>query len=284
MGKIIENRHVIDAPEPGPLRYGVFTAATLREMDRRILAAGVQFNTDHCGGAELYDQTCLVSPEKTAVEGSDLMGADPYWVVARKRCGTVGRTAEDMRRAINQQLRSAAQTVVEAAIWDGTGIAPTLSGAGATIVVPGAPGAGAAIAALEEAFYDVYGYQGLIHINSRAEGALRYSGLIDPAERTAGVYRTPMGTAVSMGAGYGITGPADAAPAAGFVWAFITGPLVIWQQEIGQPDPRVTLDRAANQWDVVAERAYAHTWDCPDVFAVQVPIAAPATAATPAVP
>jgi len=288
MGKIITNRELIDAPPIAPLRYGLFTAARGATLTTRMIGSGLQFLSDHCGGAELYDQTCEVSPVKEFTEGSDLMGADPYWIVARKRCGTVGRTGTEMLSAVRQQLISAEQTLVESVVWDGAGVAgatPTLTGAGATVVTPGAPGAGAAIAALEEAFYDVSGYQGVIHINMRGYAAIRYAGLMDPAERVAGVYKTPMGTSLSIGSGYGITGPAGVAPAAGFVWAFITSPITVWRSGIlPQPDPRQTLDRTLNQWDVVAEEVFAHTWDCPDVFAVQVPIAAPATAATPAVP
>jgi len=248
-----------------------------------MIGSGLQFLSDHCGGAELHDQTCLVSPEKEFTEGSDLMGADPYWIVARKRCGTVGRTGPEMLNAVRQQLISAEQTLVESVVWDGAaypGATPTLTGAGATIVVPTADGAGAAIAALEEAFYDVSGYQGTIHINMRGYAAIRYAGLMDPAERVAGVYKTPIGTSWSIGAGYGITGPAGVAPAAGNVWAFITSPITVWRSGIlPQPDPRQTLDRSLNQWDVVAEEVFAHTWDCPDVFAVEVPFAAPGVVA-----
>lgn len=284
MGKIISNRHLIAAPPTAPARYGLFTVASMPEMDPRVIGAGYTFISDHCGGAALYDQTCLVSPTKAVVEGSDILGGDPYWVVARKRCGTVGRTAEEMRAAVNSQLESAAQTIVEQALWNGTGITPTLSTSGGAVVTPLAPGAGAAISALERAFYAVSGYQGVIHISTRAEGALTYAGLMDPGDRVAGVYKTKKGTSIVLGDGYGITGLLDAAPAAGFTWAFITSSVTVWSNTVSQPDPRMTLDRAANQWDVVAERVYAHAWDCPDVFAVQVPLAAPAVATTPAVP
>lgn len=288
MATILTNPELIEAPPIAPLRYGLLTAARSAQMNNRVIASGLQFLSDHCGGAELYDQTCLVSPEKTFVEGSDILSAYPYWIVSRKRCGTVGRTGPEMLSAVRQQLISAEQTIVESVVWDGAaypGVLPTLTAAGATIVTPTAPGAGAAIAALEEAFYDMSGYQGMIHINMTGYAAIRDAGLIDPAERVAGVYHTPVGTTVSFGSGYGITGPDDVAPAAGFVWAFITSPVTVWRSGVlPQPDPRQTLDRSLNQWDVVAEEVFAHAWDCPDVFAVQVPIAAPSAAVTPAVP
>jgi hypothetical protein len=284
MGKIITNRQVIDVPPLQPLRYGVFTAAAaMPTMPREIIASGLQFVSDHCGEAQLYDQTCVDNPVKTFDEGAEIMGADPYWIVARKRCGTVGRTAEMALRAARTQLGTSAQTLVESAIWDGGGLAsidPTLTSSGATTVTPLAPGAGAAIAALEEAFYDVYGYVGTIHINMQAYAALQYAGLLNRSGG-AGVLRTPIGTAVSIGAGYGITGPGDVAPTdPTSVWAFITPPITIWRSGVlPQPPATQTLDRSLNQWDTVAEEVFAHAWDCPETFAVEVPVAAPGVVA-----
>jgi hypothetical protein len=254
-------------------------------LDARGIASGIQFLTDHCGGAETYEQTCVLSPEKGFVEGSDLMAAEPFWVIARKRCGSVGRTAEEMQAAVRQQLLTGEQEVVEAALWDGSGytaMSPTLTGSGATVVTPAAPGAGAAIAALEEAFYDTYGYTGVIHVNTAAYGAAAYSGLV---QRVGAQLKTPLGSVWSFGSGYGTTGPADVAADAGFAWAFMTGQTTVWRSDVlPLPDPRQVLDRTLNQWDVVAERVYAVTWDCPDVAAVQIPVAAPAVATAPAVP
>lgn len=286
MGKIITNRELIAAPPVAPERYGVFRAATVVPMSQRIIASGLQFLVDHCDLGDLYDQTCVLNPVKPFIEGSDLMGADPYWVVARKRCGAAGRSPAEMLTAARQVLATSAQLRVEEVMWDSGALAtatPTLTGAGATIVTSPAPGAGTAIAALEEAFYSVNGYVGTIHVNQRATYALAYAEVLDRLE--AGVWKTPLGSTVSLGSGYGITGPADVAPAAGFVWAFMTSPVTIWRSGVlPQPDPRQTLDRTLNQWDTVAEEVFAHTWDCPNVFAVQVPVASPATTVAPAVP
>lgn len=287
MGKIITNRELIPAPPTARLRYGIFSAATVVPMNQRIVASGLQFMVDHCDTAAEYDQTCVANPVKPFIEGSDLMVADPYWIVARKRCGAVGRTPAEMQAAVRSVLESSAQTRVEAVFWNGGALAtatPTLDTSGATVVTPLAPGFGAAISALERAFYAVNGYIGTIHVTTRAEGAAAYSQMIT-RQGGAGQLTTPIGSVWDFGAGFPITGLADAAPAAGFAWAFMTGPVTIWRSGvIAQPDPRQTLDRTLNQWDVVAEEVFAHAWDCDNVFAVQVPLAAPATAATPAVP
>lgn len=289
MGKIITNRELIAAPTTTPLHYGLFTAgASMLTMPREIIASGLQFLVDHCEPAGTYDQTCAASPTKPFTEGSDIMGADPYWVIARKRCGSVGRTADEMRAAVRQQLLTGAQSVVEAVLWDGDGLGtifPTLTGDPGTVVVtPAAPGAGTAIAALEAAFYAEYGYTGTIHVNMSAYAAAAYSNLI-VQQGGAGQLRTPLGSIWSFGAGYGVTGPEEVAPAEGFVWAFMTGSTTIWRSGVlPQPDPRQTLDRSLNQWDTVAEEVFAATWDCPAIFAVQIPVAAPAVTTAPAVP
>ena len=290
MATIITNQQLIDFPMNRRLRYGLFAAATLLDMPDRVIAAGLQYYADDCGNfLEDYNQECgEESPTKTAVEGSELLGTDPYWIDNRLRCGTVGRTAQEIRGAVRGRLAAMEQWAVEDRLWNGIAAQPNVlnltGNAGTVTVVPTAPGAGAAISALENAFYQVNGYVGTIHVNQVAEGALEYAGLLNPE---TGVLRTRLGSAVSLGAGYGITGPADAAPAAGFVWAFMTGYTAVWRStdgQIPQPDPQRVMDRSLNQWDVVAERIYAAAWACPEVFAVQVPIAAPAVATTPAVP
>jgi hypothetical protein len=289
MSTIITNRQLIDPPPRQPRRYGLFDAATLLDLPDRVIAAGLQFYADDCGDfIEVHNPECGVNPLKNPTEGTELVGTDPYWLENRLRCGTVGRTAEDILRAARMRLDAMEQFHVERMLWSGDpaqlGILNLVNNVGTTIVTPIAPGAGAAISALENAYYQVNGYVGTIHVNTRAEGALQYAGMLQPR---GGVLRTPIGSAVSLGAGYGIDGPAEVAPAAGFVWAFMTGYTTVWRSteaQIPQPDPRRVMDRALNQWDVVAERVYAAAWSCPEVFAVQVPVAAPAVATTPAVP
>lgn len=282
MGKIIDNRQVIESPALNPLRYGLFNVARIAGLDAKGIAAGYQWTSDHCDAeAYVYDQTCITSPVKDFTEGTDTIGADPFWVVSRRRCGTVGRTAEEAQQAARVSLMTNEQSLVEGALWASIAATPP------TIVTPTAAGAGAAIAALEAAFYAVYGYTGVIHLNTAGYAAPAYSNLVlHDYPGSPGVLRTPLGTALSIGAGYPTTGPTGAAPAAGFVWAFITGPALLWRTDIlPQPPATQTLDRSANQWDTVAERVYIAQVDCPDVvYAVQVPVAAPAVATAPVVP
>lgn len=289
MAVIIPNRQIIDTPSPGQRRYGLFDAATVSPLEARAIGAGIQYISDICDGTvTVYDQVCgEESDPKPIDEGSSVVGTDPFWLVARKRCGTVGRTAADMQRAVRAVLEGGAQTAVEAVLWDGggaaTGVENLTGQTTTTIVTPLAPGAGAAVAALEAAFYAAYGYVGTIHVNTAAYAAVDYAGLVEGVGG-AGALRTPIRSVWSFGAGYGLTGPEAAAPAVGHAWAFMTGPVTVGRSGVlPMPDPQRVMDRTLNQWDVIAEEIATVMWECPP-FAVQIPLAAPAVATAPAVP
>lgn len=279
MAAIISNADIIAAPAPGLLRYGLFSAATvLDNLESRGIASGFQLPGEDCGVVRPYDANCDTSPVKTFDEGLDYMVAEPYWVYATRKCGSVGRSPEEMEASVRRRFASGEQRAVEEQLWGGGALAsdPQLvTATGVTTVTPSAPGAGAAISALEEAFYDTYGYVGTIHINTRAYGTLAYAQLLY-RQGAAGALTTLLGSVWSIGAGYGVTGPLAVAPAAGSVWAFMTPPVLIRRSPVMVPPVIQTMDRSLNQFLALAERVYAHTWACDSVFAVQVPIAAPA--------
>lgn len=268
---ILTNREIIAAPDPGPRRYGLFDVATVTDdLSGRLIAAGVQHRAMDCGQQpQEYDANCETHPAKTASEGQPYIGGDPYWRYVIEQCGTVGTTAEEASERARRVLLGGEQTSVEAAVW-----ASLTADAGAVTVVPGAGGAGAALAALEASFYAVYGYVGTVHLNTSGYAALAYSDVLDDAPD--GRLVTPLRSSVAVGAGYGVTGPAGAAPAAGSVWAFMTPYVTVQRSRIISPDVTQTMDRLGNQWRALAERVYLHRWACPVVHAVQIPVAAPA--------
>lgn len=276
MAIITGNGEIIAAPAPGRTRYGLFNAATVTDdLDAPGIASGFQLPAEDCGVVRAYDANCLTHPAKTFDEGLGYQEATPYWIYATRKCGTVGQSPAEITNSVRRRLVANEQRQVEAQLWGGTAVAsdPNLVGhAGTVTVVPGVPGAGAAIAALEDSFYDFYGYVGTIHIATRAYAALAYAGIV---EKNGGTYNTQIGSVWSFGAGYGITGPAGVAPAAGNVWAFMTPPVLVRRSQVMVPDVVATMDRSLNQYMALAERVYAHTWVCDAVHAVEVPIAAP---------
>lgn len=287
MAVITTVNQVTATPPPQRLRYGLFNAATITDdLGIREIGTGFQFAALDCGPVRLYDSNCApdLNVPKTFDQGLSYMEANPFWVYSTRQCGTVGTTPEVFSESVRRRLAGGEQTQVEAALWGGTAppVDPNLTGnVGTVTVTPSAVGAGAAIAALEESFYSEYGYVGTIHVNTAAYAAAAYSNLVVQGS----VLTTPLGSSWAFGAGYGITGPAGAAPAAGFVWAFMTPYVWIRRSEvIAQDDPRAFLNRATNQYLGLAERVYAATWTCPVVHAVQIPVAAPAVGTAPAVP
>lgn len=289
MARIISNRQEIATPSPPARRYGLLTAAaSLGTLSARGVASGYQFEAQDCGmNVVPYDPTCAPPhPEKAFNDTGDtaFVEADPYWLIATYQCGTVGTDADDVRRRVQARYRSGVQNRLESVVWNGGGIAgitPTLSDSAPTVVVPTAAGAGAAVSALENAFYGAHGYVGTIHVSTRAQGAVEYAQMVE-GTGSAGQLKTPLGSVWSFGAGYDITGPLDVAPAAGFAWAYMTPAVHLWSTSVDMPDPRATLDRTLNQWMGLAETVWLHTWLCDTVFAVQIPLAAPAVATAPA--
>lgn len=278
---IISNGQIVPAPAPGVRRYGLFSAATVTDdLDARGIAAGFQFPAEDCGTALVYDANCVTNPAKEFEEGYPYVGGSPYWAYATRQCGTVGKTAAEMEASVRRRLAAAEQQLVEAQLWGGGALesSPSLvTDAGVVTVTPAAAGSSAAIAALEEAFYDTYGYAGIIHINTQAYGNLAYGNMLVRAN--GGQLNTPIGSVWSIGSGYGINGPAEVAPTAGSVWAFMTPPVLVRRSEIIVPPVWETADRIHNQFMALAERVYAHAWVCDTVFAVEVPVAAPAVQA-----
>ncbi|HSX97270.1 MAG TPA: hypothetical protein VLG91_07745 [Streptomyces sp.] len=289
MATITTATREVATPSPPARRYGILDAAIQPgDLDDRVIASGLTFAAEDCGvNVTLYNPTCEsgAQPVKPFSPGTPFVEADPYWVISTYQCGTVGTTPADVTRRVRRRYDAGVQWAIESTIWTGNGMpdVPNLSGSGATVVTPLAPGAGAAIAALEAAFYDLHGYVGTIHIGTEGYAAVRDAGLMD-RQGGAGAWRTPKGSLWSIGDGYGVTGPAGAAPAAGFVWAFMTPQVYLWSSAVNQPDPVQTLDRTFNQWMAVAETVWLHTWLCDTVVAVQVPLAAPAASVPPAVP
>lgn len=289
MAVILGNPQEIATPTPPARRYGIFDAAVQPgDVPAEVIASGMTFTAEDCGiNVTLYNPACEpgAAPVKPFSPGIETVEADPYWVISTYQCGTVGTSAADVRRRVQRRYDAGVQWAIESTVWTGNGMpgVPSLTGAGAAVATPLAPGAGTAIAALEEAFYDLHGYVGTIHIGTEGYAAVRDAGLMD-RQGGAGAFRTPKKSLWSIGDGYGVTGPAGVAPAAGFVWAFMTPQVYLWSSAVNQPDPVQTLDRTFNQWMAVAETVWLHTWLCDTVVAVQVPVAAPAASVPPAVP
>lgn len=276
----------VPAPVAGPRRYGLFNAASILDLPIHGRVGGVQFEPDTCGVAALYTAECPITDQnvKAFTDDTPAVTIAPFWAYASVVCAPVGRDAAEQSRRAAARLTAGEQSAVELALWNGGGVgaSPALTLAGATVVATTATAFHARVAALEEAFYSAYGYQGTIHVNTRAYGAAAHGEMItEVGSRTVSasvpaLLTTPIGSIWSFGAGYDITGPANAAPAAGSVWAFMTPNVTVWRaNEMVLPPPDQTFNRTTNQMTAEAARAYAVGYDCPAVFAIEVPVTGP---------
>jgi len=234
----------------------------------------VQYETALCGEGFGYEVECIDDQNSKAAawteNGLTTVTGLPFIVFATMQCGTVGHSYEEERAFILERLKGVEQSVVEelfstSTLGQGPGLVTadgitTVTGAGDTVVD--------VLSELERARYCgftgntvQYGPPGILHVAIPVFNELKSQHVID-FDGTR--WRTPMGTVVSAGC-YANNDPAGAAPADGVFWMYLTGQTAIWRT----PDSDVqiapvegSLDRATNQYMMLAEREYVVTYEC----------------------
>lgn len=264
-------------PNPVPIvdRYGLFAVATgPLNLSEKARGGGVQYETGTCALPHGYEVACEPGEEveKTIENTPTVIVGTPFIVYSDLTCGTVGLGPDRARTFLIERLKAGEQAVVESIFSDQLfGQSPGLANnADAQTVTAVTTGITDSVAVLEEAFYNVYGLTGTLHVPhvlaSRLQegGALRWDGRL---------WRTAAGTQVSIG-NYSGNDPAGDPPAAGLSWLYMTGQVTIWRtpdSEIFIPPYETSIDRAANQVYMVAEREYVLTVDCA-VYATAVTV------------
>lgn len=258
-----------------PLRYGLFQAA-IGPLDLPVHGrnGGVHYETALCGEGFGYEVECVADQnDKSAAwteNGLTVVTGLPFIVFATMQCGSVGYTFEEERALILERLKGVEQAVVEevfstSTFGQGPGLVTadgitTVTGAGDTVVD--------VLSELERARYcgftgntTQYGPPGILHVAIPVFNELKSQHVI---EFDGTRWRTPIGTVVSTGC-YANNDPAGAAPADGVFWMYLTGQTTIWRT----PDSAVqiapvegSLDRATNQYMMLAEREYVVTYEC----------------------
>ena len=258
-----------------PLRYGLFAAAN-GPLDLPVHGrnGGVHYETALCGEGFGYEVECIDDQNSKAAawteNGLTSVTGLPFIVFATMQCGSLGYTFEEERAFILERLKGVEQAVVEelfstSTLGQGPGLVTadgitTVTGAGDTV--------GDVLSELERARYcgftgnlTQYGPPGILHVAIPVFNELKVEHLI---EFDGTRWRTPIGTVVSTGC-YANNDPAGAAPADGVFWMYLTGQTTIWRT----PDSQVqiapvegSLDRATNQYMMLAEREYVVTYEC----------------------
>lgn len=245
---------LVPAPEPRGLRYGLFAAANgPLDLPRFGAGGGVRYDPVSCGVAYVYPVECDdTPPAKTFDPGDDSVEAAPFLVYASLACGSAGYTPAELEAKVRRRLAAGEQSAAESALADvlaaDASLAALTSTDDTSIV--------AAVAELEQWLYEQYGYAGVLHAPVRAAAHAMDHGLL---VRDGPVWRTAMGTAWVFGGGY----PDDGL-------AYITGQVTVWRStDVTVPPAAQVLDRATNQYALLAEREYAVGYDC---VAASVPL------------
>jgi len=238
------------------------------ELPEHAIGGGIQYIPDSCTVDHLYPSVCgygaIAVPSKVfdGVEGA--IFAPPFRVYAGLTCGTQTFDFGWMTDRVTRRLVAGEQTAVESQLWGlGTtadfpsyfhsGVSVSNLGASASIV--------AGLSLLEQQLATCYGHPGIIHARPRLAAYMADHHLIERWDGTR--WRTHRGNTVVFGDGYSGLGPGNDPPTATTEWMYATGRVMIWRSsEIVVPDPRQTLDRAANQYKLIAERDYAMLAEC----------------------
>ncbi len=266
----------IPAPDPGPLRYGLFAAANGPSPfpEEHAREFGMRYDMLGCGDAHGYEIIC--DPSELAEKDFDPNTAErpvlPFITYASLECGPLGYGAEYLTRKTIRRLVANEQEIVEQALWaGGFGNAPALEDA-ATADLGAAADIVEGISILEEWASENYGYVPVIHAESRVAA---YAAEAHQVDRRAPRLYTPLGSIWSFGGGYPGTGPAGEVPVAGNTWLFITGQVYLWRNaEIFVPPVLEVMNRTTNTMRVLAEREWAVSYDCV-AAAVEVTLEAP---------
>jgi hypothetical protein len=258
---------VIAAPEPGPLRYGIFNVATgPLSMPSRAGVAGVTYDPVGCGTARGYPAECDDTPPTKVFDPNvGEQETKPFVVYSSLVCGAAGYTPGYLASKVRRRLMAVEQHGVEEAVWSGAiggvtlGNLPTFQGGGVQILTATA-GLNTAIGLLEDYAGSVYGYEPVLHVEARlaqrlgAQGGVRQDGALK---------RTTMGTPIVFGSGYPGTSPAGVAAVANHAWIYITGRVTLWRaDDIFIPQREAVMNKTTNQISLIAEREWMAAIDC----------------------
>jgi hypothetical protein len=275
----------VDQPAVGNIRYGLLTVANGPfSMPAHGDVGGIQYLREHCGDAQLLAAASCTEPTITVADTLDACDGTaiglPFQVVAGLKAGAFPYDAAEVERRARIRLADNTQFVAERAFWGGNADVqpvlqrPELNTSGITDVTP-TPGTPVTIeygvGLLEDALSQ-YPYPGVLHARPLVAPYLAERMLMPAPERgarSAGVMRTPMGSAWSFGRGYTGNKPDNdaTAPAAGTAYLVATGPVTVWRDDrVYVNPPEKGFDRVANNWQTTAQQAHAITIDCVAFF------------------
>jgi hypothetical protein len=248
----------VPAPEPLRRRYGLFDAAIgPLDLGEHGEGGGVRYVPVGCGSSIAYGVNCyggqVAAPVKP-IEGDDEeIETGVFVALSSMECTLVGYDQAELETKALRRLESGEMAAVESALWTGMDFEGNALGIRSlddqAVAVPSGYEDGLiteVVGALERYAYTEQGYGGVAYIHAPVEVAAfaAEAGLI----QQDGVRKvTPLGSVWSFGA----------YPSGQVI---VTGQTTVWRA------PRVHLatafDRISNLELILAERAYAVSFDC----------------------
>lgn len=266
---------LLSAPGCVPTKFGLLSVAELVDELTGHWENGVEYDLETC--EELFVVTScppgdVPAFDKTTDGAGRTDFADAFTMVASYKCSVPGLpVAEAWDHAASRLARGEDRTL-ERTFWTGLDVQgnDVLQNLGNNAdVVDLTPGSGAltigdGMALLESWAGDAMPCAPIIHAG-RGMGVYLAERHIIEADgsvmRSAGT-----GTRVALGGGYQDTGPAGDIPAAGEVWLFVTGSILVRRGPTFFTPERdnngAAIDRTINDIVVFAERTYAVEQDC----------------------
>lgn len=251
-------RVYVESPNPTPNpRYGLFSVVPPLDLPVHARLGGLNYEISDTVDAHPLTVVCGPTASKTFDAGPTTINADPFVVYASLTCGTVGMDETRARDFLLKRLLATEQAVVESVFsQQANGQAPGLANNGGAVTLAAATTLTQAVSSLEQWLYQTIGYgePGIIHVPAVAVAWMHQWNLI--SKNSDGVWVTPMGTRISMGNYSGLL-PGGSAPAAGHTTLYITAEMGLWRDSEVFINPYgVTINKATNQFNLLAERNY----------------------------
>jgi hypothetical protein len=252
----------LTTPTPEPLKGTLLHAASITEDLRWMDTEGISlsYNCLPTGSLAVWPCPDEEQPTKT-FNGPLWQDGFRFQTYAGVICESIGFDMQDAYENATRVFLAKESVAVEQALMAQRFIASAGNWAAPTDITPasGAVKPAVGLALLEQHAGVTYAGTPTLHA-TRAIGAL----LFDSAgvKLDGNVLRSPQGSKVASGAGYGIANqsPAGVAAPAGESWLYATGEVQIARGSLITPEPQ--LNRDNNAVTVLVERPYIAVVDC----------------------